>query len=450
MMSGNLFACRHAWFALLAFILWASISAVVAQKTTAAVDAAPAEAAQVEIPVVAAISAELQPVETLYRFSLSEGGDLPVIRRAQSMLNNNSVAELSPEERTLRNDVQIEADIMRSRLIGMFPLTRFVTATPFSANTVRARYELLEKPELTAVAEARNKLIQDPRLAAACDVLVVSTGEDQKLNQEIEETSHSDLALTRRFFPVTGRRTTDIDDQLKNFDGRPTSSLPSSLAGIRPLLLVLVHEKCVEQDLYHYEVNGYLFNDPQGKPTEFETLVQEGFSVKRNDVMWSVLALTVLLLAAAPFLYRGLVRLTAHTKRAPSWGNSFLMGTLGFVFGLAFIWGIAPMVAKTRPGELLPAWTSFWWPAMVGAAYVLGPATVFYFAEGRFKWLGASFETFNRGGAIFAIIALGSATYLVQSSLHYAGWSAWWIVPPLLTASSMTALVVGRAMDKTE
>ena len=174
MMPGTVFACRHAVFTLPVFLLWASISAAVAQEN--AVEAELAETALVEIPVVAAISAELQPVETLYRFSLSEGGDLPVIRRAQSLLPNKSFAELSPEERTLWNDVQIEADIMRSRLIGMFPLMRFVTATPFSSNTVRARYELLEKPQLTAIAEARNKLIQDARLAGACDVLVVSTG----------------------------------------------------------------------------------------------------------------------------------------------------------------------------------------------------------------------------------------------------------------------------------
>ena len=72
------------------------------------------------------------------------------------------------------------------------------------------------------------------------------------------------------------------------------------------------------------------------------------------------------------------------------------------------------------------------------------------FADRRFNWFGSAFATFNRGGALFASISLGSVAFLAQCALFYKGQDGWSLIPPLLITTVLAAFTVGRALDKTD
>jgi hypothetical protein len=163
-----------------------------------------------------------------------------------------------------------------------------------------------------------------------------------------------------------------------------------------------------------------------------------------------ILALHGVLLLVSLCLYPILVKLTSHAGRVPTWQNTFIFGGLGFLWGRGVIWALAPVLAGMEPEpETLAIW-SFWWPSAAGLIFTLGPATILGFADRRFNWFGSAFATFNRGGALFASITLGSAAYLGQCVLVYKGAGGWPLIPPLLLTTVLAAFTVGRAFDKTD
>lgn len=411
------------------------------------------------------LEAEADPVrdrmrqaEILFRFAMLERGSVNFMRDAKILVDEAeeelqsgkydqaTKTALGKELAGLRADLWTEDEIAESTFYGAFPLVRFVKGSYLSNPQLIGRYEFLKRPDRNASAEAIGLMLKSIG-PAQCDVIILT----DPMNQDLEREYLVQMGRQPNFFVRTARQLSVriSDEDLRNiYPPTGEAPIPAELFGNRPLLFVWIRQLEAVDNCYHYVVEAHLFSAAGAAATKVVTT--NGYCIDRREVFPIILALHVVLLIAAPFIYRELARRTSHSKRPPEWINTFALGVGGFVWGRIIVWGLAPLLAKSEPDPASSLYLSFWWPALFGPFFILGPATVMRFAETRFKALGAAFVMYNRWGPLFCIVALGSATYLIQASLHYDGLKAAGMIVPLLVGAPLAAYVVGRSLDKAD
>ena len=347
-------------------------------------------------------------------------------------------------------------------------MARFVAPTLFSDPRASGSFELIDDPWEVATREAVEELIEHVIEAQTVipqfDVVFVSDPD----SRELENEALYQFNRSARFF-VHNRRelatVLDVDEATLNkiWPGGQLDPSPEILGEMvtewkndglfrsSHLLLVRIRQIDEHKGDFFCVAEGRIFEANKDLRIETSPVVnQYGVCIDRRDMLVPILALHGILLLVSLVLYPVLVKVTSHSGKFPSWQNTLAFGGLGFCWGRGLIWILAPAMAGIEPAaETLAIW-SFWWPAVAGTVFILGPAVILGFAERRFKWFGSAFETFNRGGALYASIGLGSAAFLGQCALIYKGPGVWWLLPPLVLATVLAAFTVGRASDKTD
>lgn len=400
----------------------------------------------------------MRQAEILFRFAMLERGSVNFMRDAKVLVDEAeeelksgnydqaTKTALGKELLGLRADLWTEDEIAESTFYGAFPLVRFVKGSYLSDPKLISRYEFLKRPDRNATAEAIQLMLKGIG-PTQCDVIILTDPMDRDLEREYLV----QMGRQPNFFVRTARqlavRISD-EDLRKIYPPTGEAPIPPELFGARPLLFVWIRQLEDVDNCYHYVVEAHLFSAAGASATKVVT--SNGYCIDRREVFPIILALHVLLLIAAPFIYRELSRRTSHSKRPPDWVNTIALGLGGFVWGRIIVWGLAPLLAKSEPDPASSLYMSFWWPALFGPVFILGPATVMRFAETRFKALGSAFVMYNRWGPLFCIVALGSSTFLIQASLHYDGLKAAGMIIPLLLGAPLAAYVVGRSLDKAD
>lgn len=368
----------------------------------------------------------------------------------------------------IETDLKSQKELACNTHFGVFPIARFVAPSLFSDPRAGGSFEILDDPREVAMREAVEALvegaIESQTMVPQFDVVFISDSSDSALAKNLENEALYMFNRSPRFFvhnwlEVKKSLADNEVEQLTTLklERKTLEKLRESFQ-INDLLLVRLRKLDEYESYFFYIAEGRLFSR-QATPdsatpglAERPTLVLNnyGFCIDRTTMPWHIFILHGALLLVSLVLYPLLVKLTSHARRMPTWQNTLIFGGLGFLWGRGLIWILAPMLGGIEPdAETLALW-SFWWPATAGVAFILGPAVVLGFADRRFKWFGSSFVTFNRGGALFASIALGSVAYLGQCALIYKGLAGWNLILPLMLGSVVTAFIVGRAFDKTD
>jgi PAS domain-containing protein len=388
---------------------------------------------------------------------------------ASQHLVEQKIEDYRTRIKAIEKDLKHQKELAHDTHFGVFPIARFVAPTLFSDPRAAGSFELIDDPREVAIQEAVEALvegaIESQTITPQFDVVFISDIPDSELAKELENEALYLFNRSPRFFV---HNWLEVKKSLKESEvaqlsalkpKKPTLEKLRESFAINDLLLVRLRKLDEYSDYYFYIAEGRLFSRPAASVSSQEpdfverptmVLNNYGFCIDRRTMLWQILALHGSLLIISLTIYPVLVKLTSHARRLPTWHNTLIFGGLGFLWGRVLIWILAPMLGEIEPhAETLALW-SFWWPAATGVTFILGPAIILGFADRRFKWFGSSFVTFNRGGALFCSIALGSVAYLGQCALIYDGPAGWYLIMPLLLGAVATAFIVGRAFDKTD
>jgi hypothetical protein len=420
--------------------------------------------------------------ETFYWVAMAERGSITAIKLGLQYLKDAEYKLLDADPNTtrerdllqreidaLRIDLESQENVHYNTHFGRFPLARLVTPTLFTDPRASGSFELIDDPDEVATREAVEELIdhviEAQTVIPQFDVVFVSDPPSRALENE----ALYQFNRSSRFFVHNRRELARVlDVGVSGVDKIwPHGQLDPSTDVVRDMLdrwqsdglfrsshLLLVRVRKIDEEHgdFFYIAEGRIFEaSDDGTILKMSSVLnQYGFCIDRRSVLWPILGLHAILLVVSLCLYPLLVKLTSHAGRVPTWQNTLIFGGLGFLWGRGVIWALAPVLAGMSPApETLALW-SFWWPAAAGAVFTLGPAIILGFADRRFNWFGSAFATFNRGGALFVSITLGSTSYLGQCALIYKGIEGWTVIPPLLFCTVVASFTVGRAFDKTD
>lgn len=420
----------------------------------------------------------------------------------------NEREELEERIDGIAQDLKYQRTLHHDTLHGVFPWSHYIAKpTLFKDPRATGLYELNDQPEVVAARSAVNNLVREvldhQTMTAQFDVVFVAEpaedtpahSEDSPAHAE-DEPAHADdspahseearahseetpahstsahsheapadpaqlenealylFNLDPRFFvhnmlEVSGTLTPEEQNQLRQLE--PTAEVLTKLSdawGQRDLLVVRIKKNDEVHHYHFYSAQGRLYSGLSPVPAAVYN--NYGFCADRRFVRGAVVFFNLLMLIAAVVLFRLLSQFVAHDGLPPSWKDSIGLGVIGFLWGRVAVWGLAEIVEEFAPGDENLAYLAFWWPAVTGVVMLLGPGLIIRFAEARFGWLDRTFSLFNRRGALFAAVTMGSAAYVGQVALWVRYWGGWPLLPPLVLAAVCAAWILGRALDQTD
>jgi hypothetical protein len=443
------------------------------------------------------IADHIRHADTFYWFSLA-GGDSPeALRRAveqfdlaQRKLTASQLSSAEKKEVQTRLD-GIYQDIRYQQLLntetfrGVFPWSEFmVKPTLFLDDRATGTFELIDEPQVIACQNAilnlRSHVLGSQTVVAQYDVVFVTDPADfssdlpentaMELSKTLENEALYFFSLDPRFFVhnmLEVATALDPAEQEKLKALEPTESILKNLRvkwNNRDILIVRL-KKLDEVNEHHFWLaQGRLFKDvdratgPIAKESADAAVPADvvynnyGYCRDRRYMLGAVLFFNALMALTAIVLFRYLSGLSSHNTLPAPWRAAIGLGTIGFLWGRVSVWGIVEIIERFIPADETLAVVSFWWPAIAGFVILFTPAFVARFTEKRFLhgWISKMFGTYNRRGPLFAVISLGSVTYLGQVSLWVRAWEGWSVLPPLVVGSIFAAWIIGRALDDTD
>lgn len=369
-----------------------------------------------------------------------------------------------------------ETDLIYSREMasdtfhGHFAWSHFM-AKPSIFHDWRAMgsFELLDQPQVVAVRNGVRDLIDEVlgsiMVVGQHDVVFVTDPDDFpeeadlgrddfRLSTQLENEALYLFNLNPRFFvhnmlEVAAALTPEEQLKLKKLE--PTAEMLESMRdtwGHNDILVVRLKKMDDFNKMHFYSAQGRLFRGTDTTPAVIYN--NYGLCRDRRAMLMPIIFFNFLMLVSAILLFRQLVRFTAHDGEAPDWKTTFGLGGMAFLWGRCAVWGLAEVVEELVPADEVLWYLSFWWTILTGVVMLLGPALVMRFAEERFGFLDKWFGMFNRRGAIFATVTMGSAAYVGQSCFWVRNYGGWPLVPPLIIASVCAAWLIGRALDESD
>jgi tetratricopeptide (TPR) repeat protein len=348
-------------------------------------------------------------------------------------------AKLKGIEADLENQALLHHDTFR----GVFSWAHYIAEpTLFSGHRATGLYELIDQPEVIAMRDAVSGLINDvinqQTFVPQYDVLFISDPPNQQLeNEALYLFNQSSRFFVNNFHAVNSALSKDEQEQVRNLnpDEKTLRKLRDKF-GHNDILFVRVKQVDAYRDYHFYNAQGRVFKGDSPQPSVI--LNNYGFCRERN---YMLLAITAFRLSAQH---------SSHDLQPPSWQSNIGLAVIGFIWGRTAVWGLAELVEEVMPPDETLALLAWWWPVLTGLVMVFGPAFILRFAEKRFGFLSSKFGTFNRGGALFVAIALGSCAYCGQSALYVNYWKGWYMIVPFVFVVVILAYVIGRGLDESD
>ena len=381
------------------------------------------------------------------------------------------IDKLEARMKGTEQDLMYQRELAHDTFRGIFPWSHYL-ARPSLFHDPRATvsYELIDQPQVVAsraaVKDLTEKVLASQTVTAQHDVVFVVDPDDfqpevatnaaavNELATQLENEALYLFNLDPRFFVhnmLEVATALNEEELTKLRKMELTTTILQKLRntwGNRDILVCKIKRLDEVKHYHFYLAQGHVYHGTDPEPAM--VLNNYGFCRDRRFVFSAVVFFNLLLLVGAVAVFRTLVRITAPDGASPSWRDSLGLGILGFIWGRAAVWGLAEIVEEFIPKDETLALLSFWWPMATGVAMLLGPALVLRFAEERFHRLEHWFGLYNRRGALFAAVTMGSVAYIGTAALYVGYWGSWLLLPPLVIGSVFAGWIVGRALETSD
>ena len=382
----------------------------------------------------------LNHAETCYWVAMAERGSLTVLTHGKEFLEKaKAILEVGPAElkekyeeeyEALSKDIHYQYVIASDTLYGLFPLSRFFNPSIFGNPHSTGSFELFDDPEVVAVREAVENLIDHVLEAQTVipqfDVLFVS----DPVNVELENEALYLFNLSPRFFVHNLREVDRVMTDEEMEECRSLTLTPKTRVkileelGTNTVLLVRLREVDSIHGDYFYSAEGRLYGSDEAPAI---VLNNYGFSIDRRAVLPAVILLHALLLIMAIAAYMIGYRQSLNGGEWPRLGRAALLGAGSYAWGRVLVWMVVPIFFAIQPSPERIALWSFWWPLATGASILFVPIAAIWVAISRFN-----LRLVASPSALIAPVMLGASAYLVECLLLYKGLAGGLFALPLL------------------
>lgn len=412
------------------------------------------------------VDEHLSHADMYYWFAMRDGGAMSSVKSGEKQLAEarKDLKEMEQDTATVANlkrkvvgaasDLGNQRKLHHDTFRGVFGWAHSIAKpTLFSGNRATGLYEFVDQPDVIAIRDAVKGLIADIKEQAIVpqyDVLFVSDPHDQQLeNETLYLFNQSSRFFVNNYHGVNAALTPEEQEKVRNL--QPDAAILNKLRqsfGHNDILFVSA-TKVDNYDYYHfYNAQGRVFKGDN--PTPALVLNNYGFCRERNHMLIPIICFNVLMWLATIVVFRLLAQHSSHDTQPPPWKKTLGFATISFIWGRAAVWGLAELVEEVMPPDETLAILAWWLPVLTGVVMSFGAAFILRFAENRFGWLSSRYGTFNRGGALFAAITMGSSTYCGQSALYVKMWEGWYWLVPFVLVAVVLAYVIGRALDQSD
>jgi len=370
--------------------------------------------------------------------------------------------DLSPDERQalaleinmVRKNLEQLLELNEERFYGTFRLTRLVLPSLLAGDEPEPPEQLFHPPRLAASEIAARKFANEMREYDHPRIVMRGLSAEDGFDTLALQVFLGD----ERSLPVTRRqlvRALNADD-LQAFD---RGEFDPELIG-RVLeacdavsLVVLTVEPVFEVDEITVKVvfRGDLFVPGelvQGSPVgasvviHSTSLVAAGMVRDRRDQFWPIVGAQLLLLALA---MAWAARIRWSLDRPLKLFYRPMIGMILFAFGRVFVLANLVLLRKVIPDPSALAAVAWWWPAILGLLAILGVGLVAWVGQARLTDIIPGARGARAVGSIFALTALGAASYFVAPLLLLDGSSGFSCLVPFILASLGLAVLFGFA-----
>ena len=163
----------------------------------------------------------------------------------------------------------------------------------------------------------------------------------------------------------------------------------------------------------------------------------------RRDQFWPIVGVQLLLLALA---MAWAARIRWSLDRPLKLLYRPVIGAILFAFGRVFVIVSLIVMRRAIPDSSALAAVAWWWPAILGLLAILGVGVVAWVGQARLTDIIPGTRRARAVGSIFALTALGAASYFVAPLLLLDGSSGFNCLVPFILASLGLSVVFGFAV----
>ena len=352
-----------------------------------------------------------------------------------------------------REDLDILTELYEERFFGIYPLARLTKASLYADEGLAVTEQMFHAPDIAATLMAAQKLSR--RLARHTHPRVVFRSSPpnrmlENIAAEVIVREHSATVISRRHLVA------NLDDeQLASFDSghlepEVIDQLITHLDAVNLIVVTIIEATSVD-NANVIRVKGSVYTPGevvQGSPVGASLSLRtdnfsfSGFSRDRRGQYANVM-ISQLIMLLLSLVWASKIR---WNKQKPfTMTGRIIIGALLFIYGRLFMEIVNYLIRGYIPEETALVAAAWWWPVLNGLLAIV--------LVGLFAWLGQARLTNMlpgmRGaravGTIFALSALGAASFFVSPLLLLDGTAGFANFIPFLIASISLALLFGFA-----
>ena len=383
----------------------------------------------------------------------SELLDLTAQELESGQLSAQELEDYQRQVEAAREDLDILTELYKERFFGVYPLARLTKNSLVADEGLAVTEQMFHPPDTAATLMAAQKLSR--RLAQRTHPHVVFRSVPP--NRMLENVA-AEVLVRNRSATVVSRRhlVASLDDgQLAAFDSGQfepelTSLLSSRIDAVN-LYIVTIGETVSIDKANAIKLKGSVYTAGeviQGGPMDATlSLRVENFSFtgysrdRRGQYAHSVVTQLAMLLFS--LVWASGIR---WNKQNPfTITGRIIIGALLFFYGRLFVEISSTLLHRYMPEETAMVVAAWWWPAVIGLLAIVVVGFLAWIAQARITNIMPGMRGARAVGTIFALSALGAASYFVAPLLLLDGTAGFANFTPFLVASISLALLFGFA-----
>ena len=381
--------------------------------------------------------------------------------RAQEALTENlTVApdlKMAFQQRisSLHRDLHQQIAIATGTFYGLFPLARMIGPSIFMDVTTNRTFEIADDvPEVAsanAITRLAETLSQELTVQPQFDLFLRSFPNDEARENEAYFVLRDQFKLNLHFYQdwmllLTNEERQQVFGINKPIPAPIIEKLCHQLRR-QQILFITIEKIDVVDKIHYYRAIGQVYQ--LGKEYPIYTVTSRGFSRDSHAQILPILLthLIYLLIGLATIL---MIQGGYNRHPLTTRGHDLLIGSLFFLVGRVFPWGLIYTSDTFRPAVDTPPLYAFWWAGFLGLLLLIVPSVLYWLIFASRLHGSLKLKMSSQGAVVCMMLALGGCSYLISPTFLYLEDQAWEILTPLVLIALSIGYLLGRALDSKE